>query len=118
MRGLGLLALLLLPQPAQAQDRVLDVLLGGFIVASFADEALTVECVSRGTCREGNPGLRWVIDAAGVTAGMTVKGAAHVGAAAMVRHAAPRNRRLARWVAVGLLGVQMAVVIHNVKALP
>lgn len=111
------LGCLCLSRPAAAQDRKTPIALGAYMTVAFWDATLTAYCHGQGTCREVNPVLAPIVDQRGVVAGMTVKGAMHVGISAWLLHDRKQHPKRAFWTAVGLFGAQLAVNIGNARRL-
>jgi hypothetical protein len=116
-RGLlPVLVLIILPSPATAQsERATHLALGTYMTTAFLDTSITSYYVGQGTVHEANPALRPIVERHGIVAAMTVKGAMHVGIAALILHYHKDAPKRTFWITVGLTAAQLAVDVANVR---
>ena len=116
-RGLlPVLFVLLLPSPATAQsERATHLALGAYMTAAFFDTAITSYHIGLGDVHEANPFLRPIVERHGVVAAMTVKGAMHVGIAALLLKYHQDAPKRVFWITLGLTAAQVAVDVANVR---
>ncbi len=113
---LFVLALAILPTTAAAQsEAATHIALGTYMTAAFFDTSITSYAIGKGNAHEANPILRPIVEQHGVVAAMTVKGAMHVGIAALILKYHKRYPKRTFWVTVGLTGAQIAVDALNVR---
>lgn len=117
MRTLILIAVLLLPSSAFAQERANRIALGGYLTAAFFDASITSYCHGQGRCSELNPVLKPIVERRGVVAAMTVKGAMHAGITLGLLRLSKDHPKRTFWLTVGLTAAQVAVDVANVRTL-
>ena len=112
----GFLLVLILPSVVSAQsERATHLALGTYMTAAFFDTAITSYHIGLGDVHEANPFLRPIVERHGVVAAMTVKGAMHVGIAALLLKYHQDAPKRVFWITLGLTAAQVAVDVANVR---
>lgn len=108
-------------QQGAQQARLMDdteakILFASYIVAAWADSALTTAAVAKGTGQEVNPfGLKQLTACCGAPVAMTVKGAEHVAISWALMHMFPKKPRAVKWALRAMIVTQVVVDGINVK---